>query len=442
MTELDRELPEGYKMTEIGPLPRAWEVVRLGDVAKISSGGSAPQGDEYFKGEKPFIRVSHIDNEDCVIKEYDLINDKAVQDYKLKLFPKGTIVFPKSGATIYLEKRAMLPTDAYVVSHLCTVIADEKNATQDFLFYLLRELKLAKEKADGYPTLSISEIKQIIFPLPPLPEQRKIAAVLSTVQEAKEKTEAVISAAKSLKKSMMSYLFTYGPVPLPDAENIPQKETEVGMIPEEWEVVRLGDYNLLNKAQYGLSIKGSDLGRYPILRMNNLTNGAISTDDLQFVNLDEDTFRRFKLEKGDVLFNRTNSLERVGKTSVFTLNDDFVFASYLIRLRVDDSKICPFFFNFYFNWDMTQGRLKCLATRGVSQSNISATKLKTFPIPLPPLPEQRKIASMLSAIDEKIEAEENKKKALEDLFNTLLHNLMTARIRVNHLDLDKVELAM
>lgn len=96
MNELKGDLPEGFKITEIGPLPEEWEVVKLGDVAKISSGGSAPQGDEYFKGEKPFIRVSHIDNEDCVIKEYDLINDKAVQDYKLKLFPKGTIVFPKS----------------------------------------------------------------------------------------------------------------------------------------------------------------------------------------------------------------------------------------------------------------------------------------------------------------------------------------------------------
>jgi len=434
MNELDRDLPEGFKMTELGPLPEEWEVVRLGEVAEISSGGSAPQGDEYFKGEKPFIRVSHIDNEDCVIKEYDLINDKAVQDYKLKLFPKGTIVFPKSGATIYLEKRAMLPTDAYVVSHLCTIIADEKNATQDFLFYLLRELKLAKEKADGYPTLNISEIKQIIFPLPPLPEQRKIAAVLSAVQEAKEKTEAVISAAQGLKKSMMNYLFTYGPVPVVDAENVPLKETEIGMIPEEWEVLRLGDYDLLKKAQYGLSIRGSKLGKYPILRMNNLINGAISTDDLQFVNLDESTFRRFKLEKGDILFNRTNSFELVGKTSVFTLNDDFVFASYLIRLRVNDSKIFPLLFNFYFNWDITQGRLKCLATRGASQSNISATKLKTFLIPLPPLPTQQKIASMLSAIDEKIEAEENKKKALEDLFKTLLYNLMTAKIRVNNLE--------
>jgi type I restriction enzyme S subunit len=232
-------LPQGYKMTELGPLPEKWEVVRLGEVAEISSGGSAPQGDEYFKGDKPFIRVSHIDNEDYSIKKYDLINDKAIHDYKLKLFSKGTIVFPKSGATVYLEKRAILPTDAYVVSHLCTVLSNRKDVIQHFLFYVLRSLKLAKEKADGYPTLNISEIKQILLPLPPLPEQQRIAAVLSAVQEAKEKTQAVIDATKALKKSMMKHLFTYGPVSPEETENVPLKETKIGKVPEDWEVVKL-----------------------------------------------------------------------------------------------------------------------------------------------------------------------------------------------------------
>ncbi len=155
-----------------------------------------------------FRRVSHIDNEDCVIKEYDLISDKAVQDYKLKLFPQGTIVFPKSGATIYLEKRAMLPTDAYVVSHLCTVIADEENVTQHFLFYLLRELKLAKEKADGYPTLNTSEVKQIIIPLPPLPTQQKIASMLSAIDAKIEAEENKKKALEDLFKTLLHNLMT------------------------------------------------------------------------------------------------------------------------------------------------------------------------------------------------------------------------------------------
>ncbi len=108
-------------------------------------------------------------------------------------------------------------------------------------FYLTGKTNDIQNRTTGIRNLDFSKYKQILIPLPLFPSSEKIAAVLSTVQEAKEKTEAVISAAKSLKKSMMSYLFTYGPVPLPDAENIPQKETEIGMIPEEWEVVRLGE---------------------------------------------------------------------------------------------------------------------------------------------------------------------------------------------------------
>ncbi len=208
MNELKGDLPEGFKMTELGPLPEEWEVVKLGDVAEVSSGGSAPQGDEYFNGSKPFVRVSHIDNEDYTIKRYDLISDKAIQDYRLKLFPKGTIVFPKSGATIYLEKRAMLPIDAYVVSHLCTVLSKREDLSQCFLFYVLRNLKFAKEKADGYPTLNISEIKQILIPLPPLPVQQKIASILSAIDQKIEAEEDKKKALEDLFKTLLHNLMT------------------------------------------------------------------------------------------------------------------------------------------------------------------------------------------------------------------------------------------
>ena len=208
MNELKGDLPEGFKMTGLGPLPEEWEVVKLGDVAEVSSGGSAPQGDEYFNGSKPFVRVSHIDNEDYTIKRYDLISDKAIQDYRLKLFPKGTIVFPKSGATIYLEKRAMLPIDAYVVSHLCTVLSKREDLSQCFLFYVLRNLKFAKEKADGYPTLNISEIKQILIPLPPLPVQQKIASILSAIDQKIEAEEDKKKALEDLFKTLLHNLMT------------------------------------------------------------------------------------------------------------------------------------------------------------------------------------------------------------------------------------------
>lgn len=179
-------------------------------------------------------------------------------------------------------------------------------------------------------------------------------------------------------------------------------------------------------------MRGNQEGMYPILRMNNLIDGRVDTLDLQYVDLDVVNFKKFLLNKGDVLFNRTNSHDLVGKTSLFELEDDFVFASYLIRVVPDILQLVPEYLNYYLNWDTTQRRLKMLASRGVSQSNINATKLRGFAIPSPSSLVQQKIASILSAVDEKIEKEENDKKALEELFKTLLHELMTAKLRVNH----------
>jgi type I restriction enzyme S subunit len=207
------------------------------------------------------------------------------------------------------------------------------------------------------------------------------------------------------------------------------------MVPEHWEVVRLGE-TIIN-TQYGLSLRGSTNGKYPILRMNNLIEGSINTSDLQYVNLELEQLERFRLNKGDILFNRTNSFELVGKTSLFALEGDFVFASYLIRIITNKMRLTPWFLNYYFNWDETQRRLKLLASRGVSQSNISATKLKGFVIPLPPLPEQHQIAHILTTVDNKIEAEQQRKSALQTLFQTMLHLLMTGRVRVKDLEVNE-----
>jgi len=415
-------------------LPEDWKVVRLGDVADISSGGSAPQGDKYFKGDKPFVRVSHIDNQNYSINKYDLINDNAINDYRLKLFPKGTIVFPKSGATVYLEKRAMLPIDAYVVSHLCTVISNKEKAIQHFLFYVLINLKLAKEKADGYPTLNISEVKQIPIPLPPLPEQQKIAAVLSAVQEAKEKTEAVIATAKALKKSMMKHLYTYGPVSPQEAETVSLKETEIGPVPEDWEVARLGEYcNVFS----GYAFKSDDFCNNGILvvKIGNLQNGSIVFNAKESFFPREkinDDMSKFILNEGDILIALTGAT--TGKISLVPKSVNGALLNQRVgKFSFYNDSLYKSFVMYYFITDEFQNHIKINIMQS-AQGNISPKQIETFPIPLPPLPEQQKIASILSAIDEKIEAEENKKKALEELFKTLLHNLMTAKIRVNQLE--------
>jgi len=242
MTVPENTLAENYKMTELGSLPEEWQVVRLGEVAEITSGGSAPQGERYFlNGKNPFVRVQHLDIDGDYVRRWDLITDEAVEHYRLKKFPAGTIVFPKSGAAIRLEKRAILPVDAYIVSHLCAVLPKTSEVDRWFLFYSLRVKRLAEGKAEGYPVLNLSEIRDVLIPLPPLPEQRAIAHVLRTVQRSKEATERVIAALKELKKSLMRHLFTYGPVPIDQADQVPLQDTEIGSIPAHWRVVRLGE---------------------------------------------------------------------------------------------------------------------------------------------------------------------------------------------------------
>lgn len=198
-------------------------------------------------------------------------------------------------------------------------------------------------------------------------------------------------------------------------------------IPSDWKWLPLGEF--ITEAQYGLSTKANTETGVPLLRMTNQENGRITARDLKFVELDEKDKTKFKVEVGDILFNRTNSFELVGRTAMFDLPGDFVFASYLIRLRTKPDKLLPEFLTLYFVGEATQRRLKSIATRAVSQSNISATRLKGFPIPLPPLPEQKKIAHILSTVQRAIEAQERIIQTTTELKKALMHKLFTEGLR-------------
>jgi type I restriction enzyme, S subunit len=103
-------------------------------------------------------------------------------------------------------------------------------------------------------------------------------------------------------------------------------------------------------------------------------------------------------------------------------------------LRTDAERLRPFFLNHYFNWDETQARLKSIATRAISQSNISATRLRGFLVPVPQTVEQDEIVEKLDCLDQKLSVHARKHAAHAALFKTLLHQLMTAQIRVKDLD--------
>lgn len=170
----------------------------------------------------------------------------------------------------------------------------------------------------------------------------------------------------------------------------------------DWRIVELGA--IVAESQYGLSLSSSPKGRYPMLRMNNLSDGNVSGDDVVHVELSDAELRNYRLRHGDLLFNRTNSADLVGKTAVFDLNGDYVFASYLVRFVIRQELADPHFVAYWFDSTPGKARLRELATLGVSQCNINPTNLQhSFHLPLPPLTEQRKIACILSRWDQALE---------------------------------------
>jgi len=388
-----------------------WEMKKLGEICEENIKSPFKVEDATNSGEYPFFTSG----------EGVLTHDEYLVD--------GENIFLATGGYAnvkYYNGKASYSADTWSLK--------VKNALTKFVYYqILARLKYIDEvlfRGSGLRHLQKKEFLNLEIPLPPFPIQQKIVKILDTIQEAIDIQEKIIEKTKELKKSLMAELFKYGAPSFRKGRKL--KKTEIGEIPEDWEVVRLGE--VAREIIYGISKKGEKEGKYPILRMNNLEDGKINCKDLQFVSLESSEFEKFKLEKGDILFNRTNSLDLVGKTALFTLDGDFVFASYLLRIRTIKDQLLPEYLNYYFNFEKTQQDLKSLASRGASQVNISASKLSSFPIPLPPLSEQQEIAEILQTIDQKIEIEKRKKELYEELFKTMLNKIMNQEI-----DVEKIE---
>lgn len=284
-------------------------------------------------------------------------------------------------------------------------------------------------KKDGFLSIEIAT--------PSLAEQRKIAGLLSLLQRAIEQQQQMIALTAELKSALLHKLFTEG------VRGELQKETEIGPVPESWETGTLENASLA--VDYGTSVK-CEAGKagFPVLRIPNVVSGSIDLGDLKHGQPKRTELEALRLRDGDLLFVRTNgALENAGRCALYRGElEDCYFASYLIRLRVDCSKVLPAFVNEYARTE--QGR-SFLSGRAIQTAdgkfNINSGTLKRVLLPLPSIEEQTEIVRQLDVVERKLKLHEAKHATLTDLFRTLLHQLMTAQIRVHDLDLPELESA-
>ena len=407
------DLPEGFQMTELGPLPKEWRVVRLGEVARMKQGRVLPTSSFTKRGYPVYGANGQIGwfNQYTHAEEEVLVTCRGATCGTINVSP------PKS----FITNNAMIVTPI-----------QKDRLRKDYLALALHLADLNScITGSGQPQITKGKLALILIPIPPLDEQRAIAHVLRTVQRAKEATDGVIAAFKDLKKSLMQHLFTYGPVSVTERERVAMQETEIGPLPAHWRVVRLGEVFDILQGKSLSAKQNKGIRPRPFLRTSNVYWGYLDLSKLDVMDFAEEEEQKFALRYGDLLVCEGGD---VGRTAMWEGQMQGVYyQNHLHRLRAKDNNVNPAFVMYWLQTAFTLLNLYSGSSNKTTIPNLSQGRLAVFPIPLPPLSEQREIARTLQAVDAKIDAEQARRAALEELFKTLLHQLMTGKIRVRGL---------
>ena len=190
--------------------------------------------------------------------------------------------------------------------------------------------------------------------------------------------------------------------------------------PYNWDVVTIGD--IVTDVRYGTSRPAVEGGKYPYLRMNNLTyDGHLDLSDMKYIDIPNNEIEKCIVRKGDVLFNRTNSIELVGKTCVFDLDDEMVIAGYIIRVRLNE-KLLPIVLSSYMNLPSLKEQLRSMAKGAVNQANINAQELQSIKIYLPPIDLQNKFTTFVEQTDKSKSVCKEKIKKYIELYDKLMND--------------------
>lgn len=291
-------------------------------------------------------------------------------------------------------------------------IFDEK-----FFFYFLKQLDIPSRGYNRHYTI----LKEKNILQPPLPEQKSISRVLTTIQDAITGQEELISKLNELKRGMMQHLFTYG------TKGEQTKMTEIGEVPESWDVVMLGK---IADIQQGKQVsKKNRIGnnQKPFLRTANIFWNKIDLSVLDKMNFSVNEEKKFKLNYGDLLVCEGGA---VGRTSMW--KDEMsgcYYQNHLHRVRVNENMDSSFLL-YWLNYALEFTEIYFGRANNTTIPNLAKSKLQQFEIPLPDIKEQNNISSTLISIDQKIESVQDKLLVYQNLFNTLLHELMSGERRI------------
>ncbi len=382
----------------------SWPLVKLNSVSeRIDYGLTASAIDK--KDGPRFLRITDM-QDDAVDWSTVPSCECSSREYEENKLAAGDIVFARTGATTgksYLVRELSEPV--VFASYLIRVRASKK-IDPIYLSYFFkspmywRQIKIMANGA-AQPGVNSSKLKELEIPLPPLPEQKRIAIILDKVDAIRRKRQQAIQLADEFLRAV--FLDMFGD-PVTNPKGFP-----LGTIRD-----------LVESANYGSSAKASEsCGDYPMLRMGNITyEGAIDMASLKYISLSEKEKPKYLVGRGDLLFNRTNSKELVGKTAVYDREDPAAIAGYLIRVRTNE-KGNGYYISGYLNSTHGKTTLQNMCKSIVGMANINAQEMQDIPILCPPVKLQDQYENIVMSTKAKLSAHEAALNGKLELFGSL-----------------------
>ena len=364
------------------PLPEGWRWVRLGNVLSASK----EKTEDFSSLSLRYIGLEHFEKDNGIT---GFASAEGVRSLK-NIFHPGQILYGKLRP--YLNKHDIANFDGVCSTDIlvfdCLSRANSKFINYFFNLGYFQEYAIANSNGINLPRVSEKVILDAVFPLPPFDEQQRIVdrieSLFARLDEAKSKAEAVLDGFEIRKAAILHKAFT--------GELTERWREENKIQISSWKEESIT--SLCHSLKYGTAKKSKEIGSTVVLRMGNLQDGEIDWSNLAYSD-DQDDIQKYLLFPNDVLFNRTNSSELVGKTAIYRGECPAIYAGYLIKMNYKKNRLTGPYLNYVMNSHKAKEYCNNVKSDGVNQSNINAKKLGAFVISVPSLPEQQEIVRIL-----------------------------------------------
>ena len=445
--DLLSNMPEKYKKTKVGIIPKNWNVSTLEDCTiKIGSGITPKGGKEVYKKlGRPFLRSQNVAWGKLLLEDVVFIDNETHATFISTEIKEKDVFLNITGASIgrsaVADKRVI---NGNVNQHVCIIRTKEEILEPFFLNHFLLS-KFGQRQIDSYqaggnrPGLNFGQIKSFEIPLPPLPEQQKIAQILSTWDRAIEKTEQLITARTRHKKALMQQLLTgkkrFKEFEGGDVEDCEYKKTVVGNIPSDWKKMYFAKFGKVIDGDRGINYPSkkdfSKNGYCLFLSAKNVTRKGFKFSDCLFINKEKDELlNKGKLIRNDIVLTTRGTVGNSAYYNNKVFFENIRINSGMVILRNKDKNVDnKYLFNIIQSEIIKKQIYKIVF--GSAQPQLTVKGISKLKFPLPPTKaEQQKIASVLSNGDKEIELLNKKLEALKKQKKGLMQKLLTGQIRV------------